>query len=165
LKIGLPIGFGSVVLGYYGEDQIAKQLLLETFVLPRLVKQVDGCEGSVCFVVETTNLSSLKRLWTSYKDGSLREKLKKVINEIKEVQELTDGSEIAVTVEIDEDEYCEACWVLALLKIEEGSQLEQTLVEPLTNRLSLLDHKFKVHSKSVHYLSKVVLDTLPFTRV
>jgi hypothetical protein len=73
-------------------------------------------EGSVCFVVKATSLSSLKQLWKSYVDGSLREKLKKVINEMKEVKEVSNGVEIDVSVTIDEEEYREACWDRVLSK-------------------------------------------------
>jgi hypothetical protein len=41
-----------------------------------------------------------------------------MINGINEVKKLNYGSEIDVTVEIDEDEYREACWFLVLSKME-----------------------------------------------
>lgn len=55
----------------------------------------------------------------------MKEKVKKVINEIDEVRKLTQGTEIDVTVEIDEEEYREACWVLLLARTQEVQGIPQ----------------------------------------
>ncbi|XP_028516268.1 uncharacterized protein LOC110243866, partial [Exaiptasia diaphana] len=62
-------------------------------------------------------LSALKELWSCYKDGSLQENIRKVLNDIKEVREVFNGQEIDVEVTIDEDEYRDACWDAVLLQM------------------------------------------------
>ncbi|XP_031564570.1 inner centromere protein-like, partial [Actinia tenebrosa] len=120
----LSIGTGLLFLSFCGENESAKQDIQKKLVLPPLTKLHEVYEGSVCFVIETTSLSSLKQLWRSYKDGSLKKKFQKVINEIDEVRKVTQGTEVDVTVEIDEEEYREACWVLVLAEIEQA-EVEQ----------------------------------------
>ncbi|XP_031552578.1 uncharacterized protein LOC116289778 [Actinia tenebrosa] len=77
--------------------------------------------GSVVFVLKVSSISSLKRLWQSYKDGSLKEKMKKTFNEMKELKEVSHGEEIDVEVTIDEEEYREVLWDLVLLKAKGNS--------------------------------------------
>jgi hypothetical protein len=74
--------------------------------------------GSVVFMLKITSTSSIKRLWKSYMDGSLKENLKKAVNEIKELTKLSNGAEIDVTVTIDEEEYREVYWNLILSEMK-----------------------------------------------
>ncbi|XP_031551975.1 uncharacterized protein LOC116289226 isoform X2 [Actinia tenebrosa] len=79
---------------------------------------VDIYEGSVVFVLKVSSISSLKRLWQSYKDGSLKAKLKKSLSEMEELKELSQEGEIDVEVTIDEEEYREVLWNLILLDVK-----------------------------------------------
>ena len=75
-------------------------------------------EGSLCFMIEASCLSSLRQLWRSYLDGTLKENLQEVINAIPEVKKLSDGKEIDIEVELDEKEYHKAFWELAVSQVK-----------------------------------------------
>jgi hypothetical protein len=108
LRAGVPLAVGALLLWVFRDNPEAMQRILEDLVLPAGSRLIEVIEGSVCFVVEATSLSSLELLWKSYLDGSLRKKLKKAINEMKELKEVSKGVEIDVSVTIDEEEYREA---------------------------------------------------------
>lgn len=116
--MGVRVVFEKCVLKYTRNRN--NRRYLERNVLPRFISLLDVSEGCLCFVLEASNLASLKQLWTSYKDGSLTEKFKKAFIEIDEVRELSDETEIDVTVTMDEEEYREACWVLVRSRNPQG---------------------------------------------
>jgi len=60
-------------------------------------------EGSLCFTVQAETTSALEALWKTYQDGTLQRNLKEflVTEEIKQLV----GSEVSLTVKIDEQEY------------------------------------------------------------
>ncbi|XP_031548980.1 uncharacterized protein LOC116286561 [Actinia tenebrosa] len=107
---------GATFIGKYGTD-LEKLQNLKTFV-DFGAQVVALLRGSVVIVLKVSSISSLKRLWQSYKDGSLKEKLKKSLNEEEELKELSQGEEIDVEVTIDEEEYHAVLWNLILLDVK-----------------------------------------------
>ncbi|KAK3748337.1 hypothetical protein QZH41_008691, partial [Actinostola sp. cb2023] len=75
---------------------------------------LDILMGSVVFVLETTNLTALKELWKKCRDDSFRNNLNIAIKESQEMEENFKGVDIDVIVDIDEEEFREACWELHL---------------------------------------------------
>ena len=73
-------------------------------------------EGSIRFTVQAENVSALDALWQSYQDETLQKKLQEflVTEEIKQLA----GSEVMLTVHIDEDEYRNAMWDLMISETE-----------------------------------------------
>jgi len=67
-------------------------------------------EGSLCFTVQAQTSSALEALWKTYQDGTLQKNLQEflVTEEIKQLV----GSEVTLTVEIDEQEYNDVVWDL-----------------------------------------------------
>jgi len=67
-------------------------------------------EGSLCFTVQAQTSSALEALWKTYQDGTLQKNLEEflVTEEIKQLV----GSEVTLTVEMDEQEYDDALWDL-----------------------------------------------------
>ena len=63
-------------------------------------------EGSLCFTVQAQNTSALEALWKTYQDETLQRNLQEflVTEEIKQLV----GSEVSLTVKIDEQEYKDA---------------------------------------------------------
>ena len=111
------VAVAAVLQMLYGDNSESLKSIRD-LLLPIGAKLIGIRESSVSFVVRITSSSSLKQLWGSYMDGSLRKNLKKAINEIKELQELANGEEIDITLTIDEHEYHDACWDLVLAKRE-----------------------------------------------
>ena len=60
-------------------------------------------EGSLCFTVQAQTTLALEALWKTYQDGTLERKLQEflITDEIKQLV----GSEVKLTVKIDEEEY------------------------------------------------------------
>ena len=81
----------------------------------QIIQAIDGC---ICFMVETSHVSSLRELWKSYIDGSLKKKLEDVFNGIPEVMELSNGEQIHVEVIIDQEEYQNALWNLVISQVQ-----------------------------------------------
>ncbi|KAK3751659.1 hypothetical protein QZH41_017450 [Actinostola sp. cb2023] len=89
--------------------------------------------GSVVFVLETTNLTALKELWKKCRDDSLRNDLNIAISESQEMEEKFEGVDIDFIVDIDEEEFREACWELHLFSQNEVIRKNVTdSDEPLT---------------------------------
>ena len=67
-------------------------------------------EGSLCFTVQAQTSSALEALWKTFQDGTLQKNLQEflVTEEIKQLV----GSEVTLTVEMDEQEYNDALWDL-----------------------------------------------------
>ncbi|XP_031573579.1 uncharacterized protein LOC116307458 [Actinia tenebrosa] len=107
---------GVTFISIYGMDQ-EKLQNLKPFV-DFGAQVVALLSGSVVIVLKLSSISSLKRLWQSYKGGSLKEKLKKSLNEEEELKELSQGEEIDVEVTIDEEEYHAVLWNLILLNVK-----------------------------------------------
>ena len=63
-------------------------------------------EGSLCFTVQAKTTSALEALWKTYQDETLQRNLQEflVTEEIKQLV----GSEVSLTVKIDEQEYKDA---------------------------------------------------------
>ncbi|XP_031548567.1 uncharacterized protein LOC116286243 [Actinia tenebrosa] len=107
---------GATFIGIYGMD--LEKLQYFERLIGLLDRVVALFSGSVVIVLKLSSISSLKRLWQSYKDGSLKEKLKKSLNEEEELKELSQGEEIDVEVTIDEEEYHAVLWNLILLDVK-----------------------------------------------
>jgi len=67
-------------------------------------------EGSLCFTVQAQTSSALEALWKTFQDGTLQKNLQEflVTEEIKQLV----GSEVTLTVEMDEQEYNDVLWDL-----------------------------------------------------
>ena len=72
-------------------------------------------EGSLCFTVQAETASVLSELWSSYNDGTLKNRLQEFLV-TEEVKQLASGEHVEVTVFIDEEEYKEAYLNLMLLQ-------------------------------------------------
>ncbi|XP_031555348.1 uncharacterized protein LOC116292220 [Actinia tenebrosa] len=107
---------GAILMRIYGNNP-ERLLNLQPFV-EFAAELIDVVRGSIVFVLKVSSISSVKRLWQSYKDGSLKEKLKKSLNEMEELKELSKGEEIDVEVTIDEEEYHEALYNLILFDVK-----------------------------------------------
>ncbi|KXJ16920.1 hypothetical protein AC249_AIPGENE264 [Exaiptasia diaphana] len=105
----------AILVALYSERRELWEAIGET--LPEAVRLTGVMEGSIAFVVESSSLSALRELWSSYKDGSLQENIRKALNDTKEVREVFDGEEFDVEVTIDEDEYRDACWNAVLVQM------------------------------------------------
>ena len=60
-------------------------------------------EGSLCFTVQAQTTLALEALWKTYQDGTLQRKLQEFLI-TEEIKQLV-GSEIILTVKIDDQEY------------------------------------------------------------
>ena len=67
-------------------------------------------EGSLCLTVQARTTLALETLWKTYQDGTLQQKLQEFLV-TEEVKQLV-GSEVKLTVKIDEQEYNNADWDL-----------------------------------------------------
>ena len=77
-------------------------------VLPAGTSLIQITEGCICLTVQAENLSSLQTLWSLYKDGTLKARLRDffVTEEVR--KELAGGDELEVIVTIEEGEYQKA---------------------------------------------------------
>ncbi|KAL9984454.1 hypothetical protein ACROYT_G006747 [Oculina patagonica] len=79
-------------------------------------------EGSVCFTIQAENRSALEALWERYQNGTLQKDLQEFLV-TEDVKQLANGEEVLVTVEIDEQEYKNACLDLTVAETQvEGLQ-------------------------------------------
>ena len=67
-------------------------------------------EGSLCFSVLAVTSSAHEALWKRYLDGTLQKNLQEFLI-TEDIKQLV-GSEVMLTVEIDEEEYYDAVWKL-----------------------------------------------------
>ena len=65
-------------------------------------------EGSACFTIQAENRSALEALWERYQNGTLQKDLQEFLV-TEDVKQLANGEEVMLTVEIDEQEYENAC--------------------------------------------------------
>ena len=77
-------------------------------------------EGSVLFTIQAENISALKALWEQYLDGTLQRSLQKFLV-TEEIKQLADGQEVMVDVEINEQEYKNACLDLMVTAETQGN--------------------------------------------
>ena len=76
-------------------------------------------EGSLCFTVQAQTTLALAALWKTYQDGTLQQKLQGFLI-TEEIKQLV-GSEVMLTVEIDEQEYNNAGWDLIITETQGNS--------------------------------------------
>ena len=76
-------------------------------------------EGSLCFIVQAQTISALEALWKAYKDGTLQRNLQEFLI-TEEIEQLV-GSEVKLTVTIDEQEYKFAVLDMAAAKQQGNS--------------------------------------------
>ena len=76
-------------------------------------------EGSLCFTIQAQTTSALHALWKTYQDGTLQRNLQEflVTEEIKQLV----GSEVMLTVRIDEQEYNDAALDLMITETKGNS--------------------------------------------
>lgn len=67
-------------------------------------------EGSLCFTVQAQTTSALEALWKAYQDGTLQRNLQEFLI-TEEIKQLV-GSDVKLTVKIDEQEHDNAVWDL-----------------------------------------------------
>ena len=76
-------------------------------------------EGSLCFTVQAETTLALEALWKTYQDGTLQRKLQDFLI-TEEIKQLV-GSEVKLTVKIDEQEYETAAWDLITTEAQGNS--------------------------------------------
>ena len=76
-------------------------------------------EGSLCFTVQAQTTLALEALWKTYQDGTLQRKLQDFLI-TEEIKQLV-GSEVKLTVKIDEQEYETAAWDLITTEAQGNS--------------------------------------------
>ena len=76
-------------------------------------------EGSLCFTVQAQTTLALAALWKEYQDGTLQQKLQEFLI-TEEIKQLV-GSEVKLTVKIDEQEYNNAGWDLIVSETQGNS--------------------------------------------
>ena len=76
-------------------------------------------EGSLCFTVQAETTLALEALWKTYQDGTLQRKLQDFLI-TEEIKQLV-GSEVKLTVKIDEEEYKTAGWDLITTETQGNS--------------------------------------------
>lgn len=76
-------------------------------------------EGSLCFTVQAQTTLALEELWKTYQDGTLQRKLQEFLI-TEEIKRLV-GSEVKLTVTIDEQEYKNAGWDLIVSETQGNS--------------------------------------------
>ena len=76
-------------------------------------------EGSLCFIVQAQTTSALEALWKAYKDGTLQRNLQEFLI-TEEIEQLV-GSEVKLTVTIDEQEHNNAVWDLIITETQGNS--------------------------------------------
>lgn len=74
-------------------------------------------EGSVFFTIQAENRSALEALWERYQNGTLQRDLQKFLV-TAEIKQLANGKEVMVTVEINDQEYNNACLDLMITEIQ-----------------------------------------------
>ena len=120
-------------------------------VLPAGTSLIQITEGCICLTVQADNLSSLQTLWSLYKDGTLKARLKDffVTEEVR--KELAGGDELEVIVTIEEGEYKKAHHELS--SQIEGSLLGQDHPDSIFKTKVSKNFFFQtVHTANSHYL-------------
>ncbi|XP_078359472.1 protein meiotic P26-like [Oculina patagonica] len=131
-------------------------------------------EGSVCFTIQAENRSALQALWERYQNGTLQKNLQEFLV-TEDVKQLANGEEVILTVEIDEQEYKNACLDLKVAEtqvegfqdVELGSKSKFTFVTR-----DLEGHKFynadnevtvKIQDPSGNFIKKKIEDSVDGT--
>ena len=74
-------------------------------------------EGSLCFTIQAESISALEEFWRQYQDGTLQKNLQEFLI-TDEVKQLAGGGELTLTVDIDKQEYQNACLDLKITRTQ-----------------------------------------------
>ena len=102
----MAVGAGMFLCKYSRGDLDIQQFTaaFDKVVLPAATKLCVITDGSLCFTVQAESREALMALREQYLDGSLQSRLRQfLVNE--EINQLTGGEEVVLTVHIDEQEF------------------------------------------------------------